>query len=240
MNLLVKKPVPDIIAILPAAGLGSRMQTILPKQYLTIGDKTLLEHAIGALLCQPCIREIIVAISSADRWYHQLPLAADLRVRVVTGGATRADSIMAALHRARKASWILVHDAVRPCLHQDDLTRLLAITAHTDVGGFLASPVRDTIKCVRTDTDLIVRTLERKNLWHALTPQLFASDLLKNCLEYAIAEEATVTDEASAIEYCGYAPLLVQGRADNIKVTLPEDLAIARFFFSQLANTESA
>lgn len=233
-------PVPDVIAILPAAGIGSRMQTALPKQYLTIGDKTLLEHAIDALLRQPCIREAIVAISPADRWYHQLPVAADPRVRVVTGGEARADSVMAALRRVRTASWVLVHDAARPCLHQDDLRRLLAITAHTEEGGLLASPVRDTMKRARAGTDIIASTVEREDLWHALTPQLFACDLLKNCLERALAEGATVTDEASALEYCGYAPLLVPGRADNIKVTRPEDLALARFFFSQLANTESA
>lgn len=233
-------PVPDVIAILPAAGIGSRMQTALPKQYLTIGDKTLLEHAIDALLRQPCIREAIVAISPADRWYHQLPVAADPRVRVVTGGEARADSVMAALRRVCTASWVLVHDVARPCLHQDDLRRLLAITAHTEVGGLLASPVRDTMKRACAGTDIIASTVEREDLWHALTPQLFARDLLKNCLERALAEGATVTDEASALEYCGYAPLLVPGRADNIKVTRPEDLVLARFFFSQLANTESA
>lgn len=231
--------VSDITAILPAAGIGRRMEISLPKQYLTIGDKTLLEHVIEMLLRQPCICEAIVAISPGDRWYHQLPVAANPRVRVVTGGEARANSVMAALHRTRAASWVLVHDAVRPCLHQDDLRRLLAITAQTDVGGVLAFPVRNTIKRACAGTDIIASTVERDNLWHALTPQLFARDLLKNCLERALAEGAPITDDASALEYCGYAPLLVLGRADNIKVTSPEDLALARFFFSQLANTES-
>lgn len=240
MMTLSVGPVPDIIAILPAAGIGSRMQTALPKQYLTIGDKTLLEHAINALLRQPCIREAIVAISPTDRWYHRLLLAADPRVRVVTGGESRTDSVMTALRRVRTTPWVLVHDAVRPCLHQDDLRRLLAITSHTEVGGLLAVPVCDTMKRARAGTNIIASTVEREDLWHALTPQLFAHDLLKNCLERAMAEGATVTDEASVLEYCGYAPLLVPGRADNIKVTRPEDLARAHFFFSQLANTESA
>ncbi|BAE73801.1 2-C-methyl-D-erythritol 4-phosphate cytidylyltransferase [Sodalis glossinidius str. 'morsitans'] len=230
---------PDVIAILPAAGIGSRMQTALPKQYLTIGNKTLLEHAIDALLCHPCISEAVVAISAEDRWFYQLPVAADPRVRVVTGGSVRADSVMAALRCASAASWVLVHDAARPCLHQDDLRRLLVITAHTEVGGLLATPVRDTMKRAHTGSDIIAATVEREDLWHALTPQLFARDLLITCLERALAEGATVTDEASALEYCGYAPLLVPGRVDNIKVTRPEDLALARFFFSQLANTES-
>ncbi|SNC58899.1 2-C-methyl-D-erythritol 4-phosphate cytidylyltransferase [Sodalis endosymbiont of Henestaris halophilus] len=238
MTLFVE-PVSDVIAILPAAGIGRRMQTTLPKQYLTIGDKTILEHAIGVLLRQFCIREAIVAISPTDRWYHQLPVATDPRVSVVTGGSERVDSVMAAMRHTRTASWVLVHDAVRPCLHQNDLQRLLAIKNHTDVGGLLASPVRDTIKRAMTSTRIIASTVEREDLWHAFTPQLFARELLSNCLKRAIAEGAVVTDEASAIEYCGYAPLLVPGRADNIKVTCPEDFAFARCFLSQFANMEN-
>lgn len=231
--------IPDVIAILPAAGIGSRMQTSFPKQYLTIGDKTLLDHAINSLLCQSCIREVVVAVSHADQWYHQLPVAADPRVRFVTGGSTRADSVMAALRCTRATPWVLIHDAVRPCLHQDDLCRLLAITKQTYVGGLLASPVHDTMKRTHTGTNIIASTIERKDLWHALTPQLFSHKLLKDCLERALAEGITITDESSALEYYGYAPLLVLGRSDNIKVTHPEDLAMASFFISQLTNTES-
>ncbi|AFP84619.1 2-C-methyl-D-erythritol 4-phosphate cytidylyltransferase [secondary endosymbiont of Ctenarytaina eucalypti] len=228
----------DVIAILPAAGIGSRMKTTLPKQYLTIGEKTLLEHSIDILLSQPRIHEVIVAISPVDCWYHQLPVAADPRVHVVTGGGSRADSVMAALRCVRSESWVLVHDAVRPCLHKDDLCRLLAITAHTDVGGILASPVHDTMKRARPGTDLISSTVERDNLWHALTPQLFARQLLQNCLERALAEGVPVTDDASALEYCGHSPLFVPGRADNIKVTRPEDLTLVRFLYSRRANME--
>ncbi|MGP4123666.1 MAG: 2-C-methyl-D-erythritol 4-phosphate cytidylyltransferase [Sodalis sp. (in: enterobacteria)] len=236
---LPAEPFPNVIAIVPAAGIGSRMQTSLPKQYLTIGDKTLLEHALDALLRQSCIRKAIVAISPKDCWYHQLPVSASPRVSVVIGGETRADSVMAALRCVRAAPWVLVHDAARPCLHQDDLRRLLTITALTDMGGLLAVPARNTMKRARTGTYIIASTIEREDLWHALTPQLFARNLLKNCLKRALVEGATVTDEASALEYCGYAPLLVRGRADNIKVTYLEDLALARFFFSQLAHMES-
>ncbi|WP_226810316.1 2-C-methyl-D-erythritol 4-phosphate cytidylyltransferase [Candidatus Steffania adelgidicola] len=231
--------VPDVIAIVPAAGIGSRMQALLPKQYLTIGDKTLLEHAIGVLLSQTCIRQVIVAINPADRWYERLPIATNPRVHAVTGGKIRATSVMAALRGGFSATWVLVHDAVRPCLHQDDLCRLLAITTHTDVGGLLASPVRDTMKRANSHTNIVAHTVDRVDLWHAMTPQLFTRDLLKNSLERALREGATVTDEASAIEYCTYAPLLVTGRSDNVKVTYPEDLALARFFFSQLSNTEN-
>ncbi|MCR3755547.1 MAG: 2-C-methyl-D-erythritol 4-phosphate cytidylyltransferase [Sodalis sp. Psp] len=234
--IVSEKQFPDVIGILPAAGVGSRMQGPFPKQYLTIGDRTLLELAVGELLRQPCIREVIVAISPDDRWFHTLPLAADRRVQVVIGGQTRANSVMAALRHAKQVAWVLVHDAVRPCLHQDDLCRLLAVTTYSEVGGILATPVRDTIKRARSGTQLVDHTVERNGLWHALTPQLFTLRLLRRCLEQALAEGVTVTDESSALEYCGYTPLLVPGRTDNIKVTCPEDLTLASLFFSQLAN----
>ncbi|XBS70610.1 2-C-methyl-D-erythritol 4-phosphate cytidylyltransferase [Acerihabitans sp. KWT182] len=224
---------PDVIAILPAAGIGSRMQNDCPKQYLAIGGKTLLEHAVEALLQQPCIRQVIVAVSAADRQFDRLPLADNPRVSRVTGGKERADSVMAALHQAHGADWVLVHDAARPCLHQDDLARLLAITALTSVGGILATPVRDTMKRAAPDGGAIDHTVERRDLWHALTPQLFPLPLLRSCLTRALSGGAAITDEASALEYCGYQPLLVPGRADNIKITRPEDLALAAFYFSQ-------
>ena len=225
---------PQVIAVLPAAGIGSRMQANCPKQYLTIGDKTILEHAIHALLRHPRIPQVIVAISPADRQFQQLPIAQDLRVRVVTGGELRAESVMAGLRLAGGAEWVLVHDAARPCLHHDDLDRLLAITEHSKIGGILAAPVRDTMKRAETGQCAISHTVERQDLWHALTPQLFPLELLKLCLQRALDEGAAVTDEASALEHCGYHPLLISGRSDNIKVTRPEDLALAAFYLTQL------
>lgn len=229
---------PDVVAILPAAGIGSRMQMSIPKQYLTIDNHTLLELSIGALLHQPCIRQVIVALSAQDTAFEQLPISQHARVRRVTGGTTRAESVMAGLRQASGAAWVLVHDAARPCLHPDDLQRLLAITAHSTTGGILAAEVRDTMKRASAGGAAIDHTVERAGLWHALTPQLFPLALLTHCLERALADGATVTDEASALEYCGYQPLLVPGRADNIKVTRPEDLALASFYFSQLHNEE--
>ncbi|NDL61196.1 2-C-methyl-D-erythritol 4-phosphate cytidylyltransferase [Acerihabitans arboris] len=229
---------PDIIAILPAAGIGSRMRTDCPKQYLAIGNKTLLEHAIDALLRQTCIRHVIVAISPDDGYFASLPISRDARVSHVIGGRERADSVMAGLlaagEIARGSQWVLVHDAARPCLHQDDLVRLLAITAYSSVGGILATPVRDTMK--RAGDGAIDHTVDRIDLWHAMTPQLFPLSLLEACLTRALADSARITDEASALEHCGYRPLLVAGRADNIKVTCPEDLALAAFYFTQLQN----
>ncbi|MFV8871694.1 2-C-methyl-D-erythritol 4-phosphate cytidylyltransferase [Serratia fonticola] len=224
---------PQVIAVLPAAGIGSRMQADCPKQYLTIGHQTILEHAIHALLRHPRITQVIVAISPEDQQFKTLPIASDPRVLVTEGGQQRADSVLAGLQLAGNAHWVLVHDAARPCLHPDDLERLLAITAHSKVGGILAAPVRDTMKRAQVGQNVISHTVERQDLWHALTPQLFPLELLKLCLQRALDEGATVTDEASALEHCGYHPLLVAGRADNIKVTRPEDLALAAFYLTQ-------
>lgn len=227
---------PQVIAVLPAAGIGSRMQADCPKQYLTIGHQTILEHAIHALLRHPRINQVIVAISPEDQQFKTLPIAQDPRVLVAEGGQQRADSVLAGLQLAGNAHWVLVHDAARPCLHPDDLERLLAITAHTKVGGILAAPVRDTMKRAQVGQNVIAHTVERQDLWHALTPQLFPLELLKICLQRALDEGAVVTDEASALEHCGYHPLLVTGRSDNIKVTRPEDLALAAFYLTQLNN----
>ena len=227
---------PSVIAVLPAAGIGSRMQAECPKQYLTIGRHSIVEHAIHALLRHPRMERVIVAIGPEDRQFERLPIAQDPRVTVTEGGKQRADSVMAGLKLAGDADWVLVHDAARPCLHADDLERLLAITAHSKVGGILAAPVRDTMKRAEPGRDTIAHTVERQDLWHALTPQLFPLPLLKQCLQRALDEGVNVTDEASALEHCGYHPLLIAGRADNIKVTRPEDLALAAFYLTQLDN----
>lgn len=227
---------PSVIAVLPAAGIGSRMQAECPKQYLTIGRHSIVEHAIHALLRHPRIERVIVAIGPEDRQFEQLPIAQDPRVTVTEGGKQRADSVMAGLKLAGDADWVLVHDAARPCLHADDLERLLAITAHSKVGGILAAPVRDTMKRAEPGRETIAHTVERQDLWHALTPQLFPLPLLKQCLQRALDEGANVADEASALEHCGYHPQLIVGRADNIKVTRPEDLALAAFYLTQLDN----
>lgn len=230
---------PDVIAVIPAAGIGSRMQTECPKQYLHIGDKTILEHAVASLMAHPRVGQAIVAVSPNDAYFSSLPLAADPRVTLVTGGKQRADSVLAGLQAAGDAKWVLVHDAARPCLHPDDLENLLAITATSKVGGILAAPVRDTMKRGEPGKALIAHTVDREDLWHALTPQLFPLELLRSCLLRALDEGATITDEASALEYCGFHPELINARADNIKVTRPEDLALAAFYLTRLTQTEN-
>ncbi len=236
-----KRPIlADVIAVVPAAGVGSRMQAACPKQYLTIGQFTLLEHSVARLLAHPAVKQVIVPVSNDDGWFDSLPLAQDSRILRVTGGDTRAESVLAGLNVIHHSEWVLVHDAARPCLHPDDLARLLAVREYSKVGGILAAPVRDTMKRAEPGKTAIAHTVDREDLWHALTPQFFPHQLLTACLTRALHEGATITDEASALEYCGYHPELVSGRSDNIKVTRPEDLALAAFYLTQIQLQESA
>lgn len=229
-----------VCAVVPAAGFGRRMQTECPKQYLSIGNKTILEHAVGALLANARVQRVIIAVSPGDDRFQSLPLASHPQITVVEGGAERADSVLAGLNAATGSEWVLVHDAARPCLHQDDLERLLALSETSRVGGILAAPVRDTMKRAEPGGTAIAHTVDRNDLWHALTPQFFPRELLIDCLTRALNDGATITDEASALEYCGFHPELVAGRADNIKVTRPEDLALAEFYLTRSDYQEKA
>jgi 2-C-methyl-D-erythritol 4-phosphate cytidylyltransferase len=216
------------------------MQTECPKQYLSIGNKTILEHAVAALLAHPRVQRVVIAVSAGDAHFQALPLSLHPQVTVVEGGNERADSVLAGLKAAGDAEWVLVHDAARPCLHQDDLERLLKLSETSRVGGILAAPVRDTMKRGEPGKAAIAHTVDRNDLWHALTPQFFPRELLIDCLTRALDEGATITDEASALEYCGFHPELVAGRADNIKVTRPEDLALAEFYLTRSEHQETA
>ncbi|MEZ8029891.1 2-C-methyl-D-erythritol 4-phosphate cytidylyltransferase [Enterovibrio norvegicus] len=226
-------PVSDVVAIVPAAGVGKRMRAACPKQYLTINDKTLLEHTVHYLLAHPSISQVVVAIGAEDEYFQDTSLVNDERVIVTTGGRERADSVLAGL-KVTNATWVMVHDAARPCVRHDDIDALiLAATEHED-GALLASPVRDTMKRGNRENG-VDSTVCREQLWHALTPQMFKRESLFTALESALARSLAVTDEASAIEFAGGSPKLVVGHADNIKVTQPEDLVLAAFFLTQRA-----
>jgi 2-C-methyl-D-erythritol 4-phosphate cytidylyltransferase len=226
-----------LTAIVPAAGIGSRMGADCPKQYLTLAGKTILEHTLGCLLSHPAIAQVIVALAPHDRWFETLAVAADPRVLRVEGGSERAYSVLNALHVA-EGKWVLVHDAARPCLTQGDLDALIASAMACD-GAILGSRVRDTMK--RTDgAGNIVATVEREQLWHALTPQMFPTGTLKRALEEGLALGALITDEASAMERAGFTVKMVEGRADNIKVTRPEDLSLAELFLQQQSARQQA
>ncbi|WP_406732028.1 2-C-methyl-D-erythritol 4-phosphate cytidylyltransferase [Vibrio scophthalmi] len=225
----------SIVAIVPAAGVGGRMKAGKPKQYLTIGQQTVLEHTVEKLLAHPAVGIVVVAITDGDPYFPELSIATHPRVMRVSGGKERADSVLSALQYVQAhqlGEWAMVHDAARPCVRVEDLNTLISVSQTHDVGAILASPVRDTMKRSNQNGD-IDHTVDREALWHALTPQMFKTEPLTRILSDALAAGAMITDEASAFEWAGLQPALVQGYADNIKITQPEDLALAEFYLER-------
>lgn len=222
--------------VIPAAGVGARMQADRPKQYLPLRGKTVIEHTLACFTHHPAIAGIVVALSPDDPYWPELHIDSAVPLHVAAGGQERCHSVLNALHllaqHADASDWVLVHDAARPCLARTDIDKLCAELENDEVGGILAVPVRDTMK--RADREgRISATEDRTTLWHALTPQMFRMGLLTQALEQALADGFIVTDEASAVEHVGLKPKLVEGCADNIKVTRPEDLALAAFFLGR-------
>jgi 2-C-methyl-D-erythritol 4-phosphate cytidylyltransferase len=198
-----------------------------PKQYLALAGRTVIEWSLAPFLDRDACTGAVVVLASDDIWWRELPLARDPRITTAVGGAERVHSVLAGLTaltaRAEAQDWVLVHDAARPCLSVADLERLIDKVKDDEVGGLLATPLVDTLK--RADSaDRVMNTLSRDLLWRALTPQMFRFGVLKRALERAIAENVAVTDESQAIEALGFHPRLASGSADNIKVTVPEDL----------------
>ena len=223
-----------IVAVVPAAGVGSRMKADRPKQYLTINAITILEHTVNKLLSHPQVSKVVVAVSEGDPYFPELSLSQHPDVVRVKGGNERADSVLSALNYIQEnglGEWSMVHDAARPCIQQHDIDKLIEVALSHPVGGILAAPVRDTMK--RGADGQIDHTVERANLWHALTPQMFRTLPLQQALTEALEQGVSITDEASAFEWKGASPALVAGRSDNFKVTQPEDLALAEFYLSQ-------
>ena len=220
--------------VIPAAGIGLRMGASVPKQYLSLGGATLLEHSVNALLAVPGVKSVTVALDPADAVAGGLDLLRDARVNTVPGGKERADSVLAALQAVPGTSgdWVLVHDAARPCLRQADVRRLVAWVMSHGEGAILAEPLLDTVKLADA-SGRIEKTLDRSRLWRAQTPQMFRLGELIRALQAASAEGLPVTDEASAMELTGYAVNLVAGSPSNLKVTLPGDLDLAAWFMSR-------
>lgn len=226
--------------VVPAAGIGQRMQADLPKQYLTLDQRFVLDVTLQRLLsCGPWAG-CVVPLHPDDQWWSASASSARSSVETCLGGGERADSVLAALAclagRAADEDWVLVHDVARPCIHPDDVARLRTILADDACGGLLAAPVTDTIKEVVPGSDQVVATCDRKQLWRAFTPQMFRYGALVKALEHGIREQpGAITDEASAMELAGWQPRVVPGRTDNIKITVPEDLAQAEFILARQA-----
>ena len=229
-------------AIVPAAGIGSRMGTIVPKQYLELNGLPVIEHSLRLLLATDWITKVIVAVSADDERWHNLAISKDPQVISVLGGAERVDSVTNALSYIEQLAeeteqhFVLVHDAARPCLGAEDLTLLRQSMITAESGLLLADKLTDTIKAddgsdstLKKELKKVSKTVPREALWRALTPQVFPLNLLVRALTKAEndSDKSLITDEASAVEALGLSPLLVQGRSDNIKITKADDLLLA-------------
>ena len=227
--------------VVPAAGQGRRMGADRPKQYLPINGRPVLAHTLERLHAALPEARLCLCLDPHDPWFAPawVPFT---DWRRVPGGTERADSVANALvaieSEAHGDDLVLVHDVARPCVAVDDLQRLLRELVDDSVGGLLAAPVADTMK--RDDGAGRVATTEpRGGLWHALTPQGFRYGLLRRALAAAAEAGVAVTDEASAVEALGHSPRLVGGRRDNLKITHPEDLALAGLILAAQASAHS-
>ncbi|WP_034293216.1 2-C-methyl-D-erythritol 4-phosphate cytidylyltransferase [Herbaspirillum sp. RV1423] len=228
-------------ALIPAAGVGARLGGDIPKQYMPLAGKPMLQYALDTFAASDAIAHIFLVVSVNDGYVDdflaaQPQLAGKLTV-LRNGGATRQDSVLNGLQAIRAQvgddDWVLVHDAARPGLNAELLNKLIAALRDDTVGGLLALPVVDTLK--RSSADIAQRvqaTVPREALWAAQTPQMFRYALLTGALEQAHAQNRVgdITDDASAIEMLGLQPKLVEGSPRNIKVTLAHDVALAELF----------
>lgn len=237
--------------VIPAAGTGSRMQGNIPKQYLTLGGYTVIEHTLARMSAHRVISGIVLSIAKNDsRWtasyINTLSSRLGVNIKTVIGGVERHASVLNALHALFSDQlfsgvdvhdWVLVHDAARPCVTLEDITRLIDALVDNPVGGLLGIPVADTMKKVN-DRGEVVATVNRDGLWRALTPQMFRLGLLRAALMDAETQHRHVTDDASAMELAGFHPQMILGNEQNIKVTRPQDMEQALGYLQQQMKTQ--
>lgn len=256
-NLSIDQSADELWAVVPAAGFGTRLPSAYPKQYLDLKGRCLLQRAVDTLIQLPNIRGVVVVLSKDDTMWAALPASKNPTVMTTTGGATRAESVVAGLKMVCEKSqsenvMVMVHDAARCMTAADDIIRLIdRVNLAPEHGGLLATRVQDTLKRGTTSADdadkqhsVIEATVSRAELWQAQTPQMFRAKLLLDCLlenQQAIAA-GDITDEACAMEKSGYVPALVEAVQPNFKITHARDfdmaLALIEFRDGSQANVE--
>lgn len=222
--------------IIPAAGFGNRMGMEIPKQYLKIRGRYILEHTITKFTRLSIIEGIVVVLSKNDAYWSSLDLSGNEKLMTAEGGKERYHSVLNGLscldQVAGDNDWVLIHDAARPCVRMEDITNLIKNLSDHPAGGLLGVPVRDTMKHADPNNE-ITRTIPREGLWHALTPQMFRKGILIQAIENSIRNNIDITDEAQAMENAGFNPKLIAGHPDNIKITHKNDLPLAELFIQQ-------
>jgi 2-C-methyl-D-erythritol 4-phosphate cytidylyltransferase len=223
-----------IWAFIPAGGVGQRMGEGIPKQYLSINGKPMLQHSVERLAAHERVAGVVVGVAAHDEWFGMLE---GCPVHGVTlAGEQRADTVLnglaAMLEFTDPQDWVLVHDAARPLVRREDVDGLIRAALPRPDGALLAIPVADTLKRV-DDSGHVHETLDRAQVWRAATPQMFPLRILENALASALSAGSMVTDESAAMELAGYRPAIVPCALDNIKVTIPSDLALAEWLMKQ-------
>ena len=220
-----------ISVVIPAAGVGKRMLTKgLPKQYMTLLGKSILQITLETILSLKPDRVILV-VSPRDNRYKFIDIVG--ACDVVVGGDERAISVLNGLSKldVNNRDFVMVHDAVRPCVRTNDILLLADAVKDHDIGGFLAVPVSQSLKKV---SGVKVETIDREGVWQAQTPQIFRYQFLFDALSKAIERKLKLVDESQAIEFLGLQPLVLKGHLDNIKITEQDDLELARYYFEKI------
>jgi len=240
--------------VVPAAGVGARMKTDRPKQYLVLhpddagNGHSVIHQTLLTLSKVPCVKGIVVALGRDDGYWADEDLSDCLvPIKTVVGGVERHDSVLAGLdYIATEAAdvelqdWVMVHDAARPCVRVSDIETLFNQVNSVDAreanvaGGLLGLPVTDTMKriSIAGDSVNVTETIDRQQLWRAFTPQMFRLDVLRDAIRSGVETGVSITDEASAIEHQGLQPVMVESHSDNIKITRPDDLALAAYYLA--------
>ena len=232
----------NFVAIIPAAGDSSRYSGEIPKQFLKLDDRTVLELSIKPLLDFSECLGVCVLVPNEDQYHKVLQITDNPKIFLAEGGTSRIDSVAKGVKFWQQSDlsydYILIHDAARPCLRSSDVQQLLDSIDDEVDGVVLGIPCSDTIKKVSAEGSLILNTLDRNKLWRAFTPQIFRKEVLqKNALEKNIEKE--FTDEASLVEANGRKLKMVKGFEDNIKLTFPEDLGLIKSILSSQGRLES-
>ena len=224
--------------VVPASGIGQRINSTIPKQYIILENGlTILDQCLNTILSNDLISGFIVALNKKDSHFKSSDFAKDPKlISIVTGGKERFHSVLNALNAldqtAKPNDWVLVHDAVRPCIRKEDINKLIEEVADDKVGGILANRIVDTVK--QKNDDGLVSTIDRQKLYIAQTPQMFRYDILKDSIEKAIKSNMHITDESEALESLNYSIRIVEGSSSNIKITTQEDIHLANYFFNYL------
>ena len=238
LNISLMNEKNKVWGLVPGAGIGRRMGAVIPKQYSKVNGITIFHHSLEKICNCRDISGVIAGISEKDLFWQTEPYEHPVFLGTFIGGQNRSDTVWSGLkdlmecRRADLHDWVVVHDAARPCIIENDVNRVISEAQLTGIGAVLGARIIDTVK--KTDSaGKVLKTSRRDNFWRAFTPQVFRIGLLMRALESVSAAGVEVTDESMAMEYAGHTPIMVQGDPTNIKITVPNDLKLAELFLNR-------